>query len=61
MFFYGTAIELLQGVMGTRFAEWKDLGVDLVGITMGLGLLHFAGDAIDRLLQTVLRAIHLEK
>lgn len=61
MFFYGAGLELVQGVMGARFAQWKDLGVDVVGITMGLVLLHFAGDAVDSLLQTVLRAIHLEK
>lgn len=61
MFLYGASLELVQGLMGARFAEWKDLGVDMVGITLGLVLLHFAGDAVDGLLQTVLRAIHLEK
>ena len=61
MLLYGSAIELLQGGMGERSAEWKDLAVDVVGIGLGLLLLHVAGDAIDRVLQTVLRAIHLEK
>ena len=61
MLLYGAGLELVQGAMGARFAEWKDLGVDVVGISMGLVLLHFAGDAVDGLLQTVLRAVHLEK
>jgi len=61
MFFYGAGLEMLQGFMGARFAEWKDLGVDLVGISMGLLLLHFQGDAVDRLLQTVLQALRLER
>ncbi len=57
---YGAGLELLQGVMGARLAEWKDLGVDVMGISLGLLLLHFAGDAVDRLLQTVLKALRLE-
>ena len=61
MFIYGAGLELTQGLLGTRVAEWKDLGVDVAGIAMGLVLLHFAGDAVDGLLQTVLRAVHLEK
>ena len=61
MFLYGAGLEVTQGLLGTRVAEWKDLGVDVVGITMGLVLLHSAGDAVDGLLQTVLRAVHLEK
>lgn len=58
---YGAGLEVTQGLLGTRVAEWKDLGVDVAGITMGLVLLHFAGDAVDGFLQTVLRAVHLEK
>jgi VanZ family protein len=61
MFLYGAGLEVTQGLLGTRVAEWKDLGVDVAGITMGLVVLHFAGDGVDGLLQTVLRAVHLEK
>lgn len=61
MFFYGAGLEVTQGMLGTRVAEWKDLGVDALGISMGLVVLQFAGDAVDGLLQTVLRAVHLEK
>lgn len=61
MFLYGAGLELVQGAMGERFAEWKDLGVDVVGIALGLVLLHFAGNVVDGLMQTLLKAVHLEK
>jgi len=33
---YGAALEVLQGLGGVRMAEWRDLGMDVVGIAGGL-------------------------
>jgi hypothetical protein len=40
---YGTAIEILQGIMGLgRDADWMDLGADVLAIYIGLLLAQFA-------------------
>jgi|TARA_B100000315_G_scaffold117809_1_gene108014 VanZ family protein len=43
MLAYGVAIELLQHLTVTRTAQWKDLGMDLVGIVVGLCGYHYFG------------------
>jgi len=43
---YGAALELLQSTVSTRSAELKDLGMDLAGILVGLGLYRAIGGAI---------------
>ena len=43
---YGAGLELLQSTLATRSAELKDLGMDLAGILVGLGLYRAMGNAI---------------
>ena len=35
---YGILIELCQGLISYRSAEWPDLGADVVGIAVGLSI-----------------------
>ena len=35
---FGVLIELLQGLVSYRLAEWYDLGADAVGLVVGIGL-----------------------
>jgi VanZ family protein len=44
MIAYGLAVEFVQSFEPQRSAELKDLGVDCVGVALGLGALALAGD-----------------
>jgi VanZ family protein len=46
---YGGFIEIAQGFLPPRQSEWKDFGVDLLGIGLGLVLHHFLGEKVWRL------------
>jgi len=50
MLAYGALLEVLQGLGGTRFAEWRDLAVDGVGIALGLGVHYLIGARLRRML-----------
>ncbi len=50
MFAYGIAIELVQALIAERSAEFKDLVMDVVGITLGLGFTVLTRDFVLRLL-----------
>ena len=46
MLAYGGLIEIIQGYLPPRQSEWKDFGVDLVGVALGLVLHHFLGEKV---------------
>jgi len=46
MLAYGGLIEILQGFLPPRQSEWKDFGVDLIGVALGLVLHHFWGEKV---------------
>jgi len=46
MLTYGGLIEILQGFLPPRQSEWKDFGVDLLGVALGLVLHHFWGEKV---------------
>jgi len=46
MLAYGGLIEVLQGYLPSRQSEWKDFGVDIVGVGLGLVLHHFLGEKV---------------
>ena len=46
MLAYGGLIEILQGYLPLRQSEWKDFGVDVLGVALGLVLHHFLGEKV---------------
>jgi len=60
MLAYGLGIEVVQGLMGARFAEVKDFLVDLVGIGAGAVMRKVLGDLADRVMHTLLSLLRLE-
>ena len=46
MLAYGGLIEIVQGYLPPRQSEWRDFGVDLVGVAFGLILHHFLGEKV---------------
>ena len=60
MLLYGIAIELIQAALPTRSAEWADLGVDVVGIALGLLAVRVAGELAEGLVRGTLTALGLE-
>lgn len=46
MLSYGGAIELIQYWLPHRHAEWKDFGVDVIGIGVGLGCYRLFGERL---------------
>lgn len=46
MLAYGGLIEILQGYLPQRESEWKDFGVDVLGVALGLVLHHFLGEKV---------------
>jgi VanZ family protein len=57
MALYGPSIEVLQGAFFGRAAEFKDFGIDLIGIALGVMLVRIAGERIDRMLGTCLESL----
>lgn len=47
---YGGAIELIQGALPYRHAEWNDLVADALGIAVALLLYRLIGDRVLRVL-----------
>jgi len=48
---YGVFIELVQSQQIERTAEWKDLGVDVAGIVIGLTLARYAAVPVRNLVE----------
>jgi hypothetical protein len=47
---YGALLEVLQGLGGVRLAEWGDLGMDVVGVAVGLAIHALMGSRALRFL-----------
>ena len=52
---YGGFIEVAQSFLPPRQAEWGDLGVDLLGIAIGLIAHYFFGEKVWRLFLRLVR------
>lgn len=61
MLAYGVALELAQGQIAERSAEFGDVLVDLVGIGVGLVLVRFVGAPAEHLLSWILNSLGLEE
>ncbi len=55
MLLYGALIEIAQSQLPPRQAEWKDLGVDALGIGVGLVVYRLMGERLWSLFLRVLR------
>ena len=60
MLLYGAGLELAQGQIAARSAEWSDLFVDLVGIALGTALHRACGAWLRQLLSDILQRLGLE-
>ncbi len=61
MLAYGVAIELVQGQIEARSAEFGDLVVDVLGIAIGLALVRVFGATVLSLSAKVLQIVGLEE
>jgi VanZ family protein len=43
MLAYGAAIEVAQGVTGSRHADWRDWVADAIGLVIGVGFVQLVG------------------
>jgi hypothetical protein len=57
MLAYGAAIEGIQALIPERSPEWSDLGIDLFGVLLGLGLWLLGGERLRRWLHGLIAAL----